>query len=162
MQNTTTRDTADAAPSGKDLHPETPLDLGFLSCKVSFASFPPTQRPAALPAAYEHLMAHAHAANCRYWLQDIRRRASNDPATTAWLLSEYFPAMAVRLGPRLCVAYLISPILHQSIREAPGFADVGAEEGQPFTVALFGDEGAAVAWLHAQQQSQGAAGGPAI
>lgn len=118
--------------------------------------------PAALPAAYEHLMAHAHAANCRYWLQDIRRRASNDPATTAWLLSEYFPAMAVRLGPRLCVAYLISPILHQSIREAPGFADVGAEEGQPFTVALLGDEGAAVAWLHAQQQSQGAAGGPAI
>ena len=52
MQNTTTRDTADAAPSGKDLHPETPLDLGFLSCKVSFASFPPTQRPAALPAAF--------------------------------------------------------------------------------------------------------------
>lgn len=52
MQNTTTRNTADAAPSGEDLHPETPLDLDFLSCKVPFALFPPTQRPVALPAAF--------------------------------------------------------------------------------------------------------------
>ncbi|MFD1467623.1 hypothetical protein ACFQ48_05270 [Hymenobacter caeli] len=116
--------------------------------------------PAALPAAYESLTAHAHATNCRYWLQDIRRRAANDPATTAWLLGEYFPAMAVRLGPRLCVAYLASPALHQAIRESPGFADVDTYEGRPFALAFFGDEGAAVAWLHAQQQSQDAAGGP--
>ncbi|AWM34192.1 hypothetical protein [Hymenobacter nivis] len=103
--------------------------------------------PVALPAAYAHLTAHAHAANCRYWLQDIRRRASNDPSITA------------RLGPQLCVAYLTSPALHQSIREAPGFADVDAYAGRPFAVAFFSDEGAAVAWLHAQQQSQGVAGG---
>ena len=139
--------TSDALPLLDVVHR---ADLGIL---VGRWGYQPD--PTALPAAYEHLMAHAHAANCRYWLQDIRRRAHNDPATTAWLLSEYFPAMAVRLGSRLCVAYLISPTLHQSIREAPEFA----EEGQPFTVALFGDEGAAVAWLHAQQQSQGAAGG---
>ncbi|OGX90289.1 hypothetical protein [Hymenobacter coccineus] len=112
--------------------------------------------PAALPAAYERLTAHAHAADCRYWLQDIRRRTANDPATTAWLLSEYFPAMALRLGPQLCVAYLTSPALHQAIREGPGFADVGDYEGRPFAVAFFGDEGAAVAWLYAQQQSQDA------
>lgn len=116
--------------------------------------------PAGLPAAYEQLTASAHAANCRFWLQDIRRRTLNDPAITQWLLTESFPDMARRLGPRLCVAYLTSPALHQAIREAPGFADVDAYEGRPFAVAFFGEEGAAVAWLHAQQRSQGLAGAP--
>lgn len=116
--------------------------------------------PAGLPAAYDQLAASAHAANCRFWLQDIRRRTLNDPATTAWLLAEYFPGMARRLGPRLCVAYLTSPALHQAIREAPGFVDVDAYDDQPFAIAFFGEEGAAVAWLYAQQRSQGLAGAP--
>ncbi len=110
--------------------------------------------PAALPAAYEQLTASAHAAGSRFWLQDIRRRSVNDPATTQWLLAEYFPALAAQLGPQLCVAYLTSPALHQAIREAPGFADVDSYAGRPFALAFFGEEGAAVAWLHAQQQSQ--------
>lgn len=98
--------------------------------------------PAGLPAAYEQLATGTRAANSRFWLQDIRRRTLNDPATTAWLLAVYFFDMARCLGPRLCAAYLTSPDLHQAIREAPGF--VGAYEDRSFAVAFFGDEGATV------------------
>ncbi len=121
-------------------------DLGIL---VGRWTYQPD--PAALPAAYEQLTASATAANCRFWLQDIRRRAVNDPAITEWLLSEYFPNMARHFGGRLCVAYLVGPALHQIIVEAPGFVPLAAYAGRPFAVGFFGDEGAAIRWLEAQQ-----------
>ncbi|QKG54120.1 hypothetical protein [Hymenobacter sp. BRD67] len=106
--------------------------------------------PAALPAEYERLTAAALAQSSRYWLQDIRRRSLNDPLITQWLLTEYFPDMARRLGGRLCVAYLVSPDLHALIVAQPGFAPVESYVGRPFAVAFFGEEGAATDWLQSQ------------
>ncbi|OWP64620.1 hypothetical protein CDA63_02350 [Hymenobacter amundsenii] len=107
--------------------------------------------PVLLPAAYQHLARTAQDCGCSYWLQDIRRRTLNDPATTEWLLREYFPDMARRLGGRLRVAYLTSPSLLESIMAAPGFVSAEDYAGQAHGVAFFGDEGAAVAWLREQR-----------
>ena len=103
--------------------------------------------PAALAAEYERLAAAAQAHGARYWLQDIRRRSLNDPHITQWLLTEYFPDMAYRLGGRLRVAYLVSPALHAVILAQPGFVPVESYAGRPFAVAFFGDEGGAIDWL---------------
>ncbi len=107
--------------------------------------------PAQLPAAYQQLTEAALGCGCSYWLQDIRRRASNDPATTQWLLTEYFPDMARRLSGRLRVAYLTGPTLLEQIMAAPAFVPVEDYAGKPYAAAFFGDEGAAVAWLQAQR-----------
>lgn len=111
--------------------------------------------PAELPAAYDALTETMRRTPCCFWLQDIRRRRLNDPATTQWLLTDYFPDMARRLGGRLCVAYLVGPALHRTIVEAPGFVALSAYDGQPFAVGFFGDEGAAIEWLQAQQGAAG-------
>lgn len=107
--------------------------------------------PSALAAAYEHLTTAAQDNDCRFWLQDIRRRTLNDPATTQWLLTEYFPGMAQRLGGRLYVAYLVGPALHHHILAEPGFQPATAYADRPFTIDFFGDEGLATQWLAAQQ-----------
>ena len=108
--------------------------------------------PAELPAAYELLTEAGLQNNSRFWLQDIRRRSLNDPHTTHWLLTEYFPNMAQRLRGQLCVAYLVSPTLHESIMQTPGFLPLAAYDGQPFAVGFFGDEGSATNWLQTQQR----------
>jgi hypothetical protein len=102
---------------------------------------------AALPAVYEQLAATALAHKARCWLQDIRRRSFNDPATTQWLLNQYFPSLAGQLSGQLRVAYLVSPTLHQLIMAQPGFLTPEEYLDQPFAVAFFGEEGAAIAWL---------------
>ena len=81
-------------------------DLGVL---VSRWGFQPD--PGLLPATYEQLTTDALASGCRCWLQDIRRRTLNDPAITRWLVMDYFPQMARRLGGWLHVAYLVGPAL---------------------------------------------------
>jgi len=103
--------------------------------------------PTELPAQYERLMASALAHDARHWLQDIRRRTLNDPATTRWLLTDYFPNLADRFAGQLRVAYLVSPTLHAQVLAEPGFQASEAYVGQPFAVGFFGDEGAAMAWL---------------
>ncbi len=106
-----------------------------------------------LPACYEALAAAAQASGCRFWLQDIRRRSLNDPATTQWLLHEFFPAMAQRLGGRLYVAYLVGPALQKHILSEVAYvppADYPPDS--PFIIDFFGDEGAAVAWLKTGQE----------
>lgn len=107
-----------------------------------------TRQPAAalLPAAYAQLSREALASNCGYWLQDIRHRVVNDPGTTDWLLTDYFPDMARRLG-RLRVAYLTSPPLLDHIITRPTFKPTEYYADKPYQVHFFGDEGAAVAWL---------------
>lgn len=99
-----------------------------------------------LPAAYRELAREAGASRCRYWLQDIRRRVVNDPATTRWLLTDYLPDMARRLGG-LRVAYLTSPALLAHIIADPEFKPVEYYADKPYQIHFFGDEGAAVAWL---------------
>ena len=106
--------------------------------------------PHELPPVYKEVQALAVEHNCRFWLQDIRRRTFNDPATTRWLLQDFFPAMARRLGGRLYVAYLVGPALHEAIVSQPGFVSAEYYDGQPFVVSFFGDEGAAMQWLQAR------------
>ncbi|WP_223652903.1 hypothetical protein [Hymenobacter psoromatis] len=102
---------------------------------------------AELPAEYARLEAAALAHEARHWLQDIRRRSLNYPDTSRWLLSEFFPGMARRLGGQLRVAYLVSPALQAHIYAEPSFVPLAAYAGRPFAVGFFGDEGAAIEWL---------------
>ena len=102
---------------------------------------------AELPACYDRLAAQALASGCRFWLQDLRRRTLNDPETTHWLLTEFFPSMSQQLGGRLHVAYLFSPTLHQHIVQSPDYAPPEAFAERPYSLNFFGDEGAAIQWL---------------
>ncbi|MCI1187898.1 hypothetical protein MON38_10745 [Hymenobacter sp. DH14] len=106
--------------------------------------------PHELPAVYKEVQELALEHNCRFWLQDIRRRTLNDPATTRWLLQDFFPGMARRLGGRLYIAYLVGPALHDSIVNRPDYIPAEASDEQPFAVSFFGDEGAAMQWLQAR------------
>ncbi|OGX83355.1 hypothetical protein BEN47_03430 [Hymenobacter lapidarius] len=107
--------------------------------------------PRELPAVYQHMTDVALEKQARFWLQDIRRRTLNDPATTQWLLSNYFPGMARQLGGRLFVAYLVGPALHESIINQPDYVSAEAYDDKPFAISFFGDEGAAIRWLQIQQ-----------
>lgn len=107
--------------------------------------------PRELPAVYQQMTDAALEKQARFWLQDIRRRTLNDPATTEWLLTKYFPEMAHRLGGRLFVAYLVGPALHESIINQPGYISAEAYDDKPYAISFFGDEGAAIRWLQIQQ-----------
>ncbi|HEX8426576.1 hypothetical protein [Hymenobacter sp.] len=106
---------------------------------------------AQLPAAYDQLTREVLACGCRAWLQDIRSRTLNDPHTTQWLLTEYFPQMARQLGGRLVVAYLTSPTLMELIVNGPGYRTPGAYTTEPYIIAFFDNEGEALAWLEKER-----------
>jgi hypothetical protein len=106
--------------------------------------------PHDLALVYQQVEELALKYECRFWLQDIRRRTLNDPDTTRWLLKEFFPSMARRLSGRLYVAYLVGPALHEAIVSQPGYVSAESYDGQPFAVSFFGDEGAAMQWLQAR------------
>ncbi|GAB2944674.1 hypothetical protein GCM10027048_06960 [Hymenobacter coalescens] len=136
-----------STPVDQLLHSAYRPDLGLL---VSRWGYQPD--PAELPPIYEQLTEQALACGCRFWLQDIRRRTLNDPAITRWLLADYFPLMAQRLGGRLAVAYLTGPALLEAIVTGPGYLPPSGYDQQPFVVAFFGDEGEAIRWLQTEQQ----------
>ena len=106
--------------------------------------------PHELPPAYQQVQELAMKHQCRCWLQDIRRRSLNDPATTSWLLKDFFPEMARRLGGRLYVAYLVGPALREAIMSRPDYIPAEATDEHPFAVSFFGDEGEAMQWLQAR------------
>lgn len=105
-----------------------------------------------LRPCYQRLADLALNTGCRFWLQDLRRRASTDDETKRWLLTEYYPDMARRLGQRLFVAYLFTPSIHQQILGAPDYAPPEAYDDKPYALDFFGDEGAAIRWLQAGQR----------
>ena len=107
-----------------------------------------------LAACYQRLATEALATGCRFWLQDLRQRTVNDPATTQWLLTEFFPDMAQRLGGRLYVAYLFGPALHQHIVETPDYAPPSAYDERPYALDFFEHEGTAIQWLQIHQHWQ--------
>ena len=121
-------------------------DLGVLVGRWGY-------QPAAheLHAVYQQVEVAALQDRNRFWLQDIRRRTFNDPETTRWLFSTFFPDMAQRLGGRLFVAYLVGPSLQEAIVSQPGFVSAEAYDSKPFVVSFFGDEGTAIKWLQSQQ-----------
>ena len=122
-------------------------DLGIL---LSRWHYQPDQ-PAALLPCYQELADAAVATRCRFWLQDLRRRATTDQQTKRWLLEEYYPSVARRLGQRLYVAYLFSPALHREIIDAPDYAPPEAYTGMSYALDFFGEEGAAIRWLQEHQ-----------
>jgi hypothetical protein len=97
----------------------------------------------------------ALATGCRFWLQDLRRRASPDQETKRWLVDVYYPEVAHKLGQRLFVAYLFSPDMHRQIVEAPDYAPPEAYREAPFALDFFGSEGAAIQWLQTHQPAGG-------
>ncbi len=107
--------------------------------------------PADLRPAYARLAAGALASGCRFWLQDLRRRATPDDETKRWLLTEYYPDLVRQLGGRLFVAYLFTPAFHQAILNAPDYAPPEAYNTLPYSLDFFGDEGAAIEWLQRNQ-----------
>jgi hypothetical protein len=122
-------------------------DLGVLLGRWHYQP----EQPAALRPCYQELADVALATNCRFWLQDLRRRSAPDPETKRWLLEEYYPAVAHQLGLRLYVAYLFSPAMHSQIVDAPDYAPPEAYNGLPYALDFFGEEGAAIRWLQAHQ-----------
>ncbi|GAB3877218.1 hypothetical protein GCM10028824_36800 [Hymenobacter segetis] len=132
--------------------PQTLLELTHrpdLDILVGRWAYQPVEQE--LPAVYQHVEAVALQEDCRFWLQDIRRRTLNDPHTTGWLLNDFFPRMARQLGGRLFVAYLVGPALHASIVQHPNYISAEAYDDKPFAISFFGDEGAAIRWLQIQQ-----------
>ena len=123
-------------------------DLEVLVSRWTGQPPPPQLRP-----VYVELTNVALHYGARYWLQDIRHRAFNDPETTSWLLSTYFLDMARQLGGRLHVAYLANPTLLDAIINTSDFVPADAYHGSPFTIAFFNAEGAAYEWL-AQERRQ--------
>lgn len=127
--------------------PSTLLDLTYRpDLQILIGRWRNQPAPAELPVAYEQLRQATLTHGAHRWLQDIRRRSLNDDATTAWLVGEYFPALAGQLGQPLRIAYLVGPALHERIAAHPALA---TPAGQQFTLALFGEEGAAMTWLQA-------------
>lgn len=106
---------------------------------------------AELLGCYQQLADVALAHSCRFWLQDLRRRSSPDEETKRWLVQEYYPGMARRLGQRLYVAYLFNPDMHRQIVEAPDYAPPEAYRDKTYALDFFGSEGAAIQWLQAHQ-----------
>lgn len=129
-------------------------DLGILVSR--WTQQPP---PAQLRPVYDELAMLALQYQARYWLQDIRHRAYNDPETTRWLLETYFFGMATRLGGRLHVAYLASPALLDTIRSSPAFVATEAYQHQSFTINFFNAEGSAYDWLMQERRADSGAGG---
>ncbi len=133
-------------PATTPLHLAHRPDLGILVGRWAYQP-----EPHELPPIYQQVKKVALEHQSRFWLQDIRRRSVNDPQTTTWLLNEFFPDMARRLGGRLCVAYLVGPTLHEAIVSQPNYVSAEAYDNRPFAVSFFGDEGSAIRWLQAQQ-----------
>ena len=141
-----------SSPRLADLMPTTfRPDLGILVSR--WTQQPP---PAQLRPVYDELTELALHHQARYWLQDIRHRAYNDPEITRWLLDTYFLDMATRLGGRLHVAYLASPVLLDAIRSSPGFVPIEAYQHQPFAVNFFNAEGTAYDWLMQERRAEAA------
>jgi hypothetical protein len=107
---------------------------------------------AELLPCYQQLAEMALATNCRFWLQDLRRRTSPDEQTKQWLLTEYYAGVAHRFGKPLFVAYLFSPSMHRLIVEAPDYAPPEAYFDKSYLLDFFGDEGAAIRWLQQRQE----------
>jgi hypothetical protein len=112
-------------------------------------------QPTELRPCYQQLADTALATGCRFWLQDLRRRASPDQETKRWLVDVYYPEVAHKLGQRLFVAYLFSPDMHRQIVEAPDYAPPEAYREAPFALDFFGSEGAAIQWLQTHQPAGG-------
>ncbi|UOQ80535.1 hypothetical protein [Hymenobacter sp. 5414T-23] len=58
---------------------------------------------------YYLLLQAAERHQCRQWLIDVRRRYNTDREGAHWMVTEFLPTVAPRLGGRTHLAYLLAP-----------------------------------------------------
>jgi hypothetical protein len=100
-----------------------------------------------LHEGYEALRRAAQHHQCGYWLIDSRRRTNRSFNGPEWVTTEFLPKVQRELGTPLCVCFLVLPDYLHSL---PASANQ-VEPGSSVQFARFVDEGAANAWLLAQQ-----------
>jgi hypothetical protein len=100
-----------------------------------------------LHQGYEALHQAARHYHCGYWLIDSRRRTNRSINGPEWVTTQFLPQVQRGLGTPLYVCFLVLPDYLGSL---PASAHE-ATSGSPMQFARFVDEGAANAWLAAQQ-----------
>lgn len=85
------------------------------------------------------------------WLFDVRRRPTADAEATRWVSADWLPrAVAVAAPARLRLAYLVTPARDEFLRLNPPLRtamETTLAAANPYDVAVFADEGAAMRWL---------------
>jgi hypothetical protein len=104
-----------------------------------------------LQTGFQAALALGTAHRATRWLVDVRRRTELDAASSTWVANYLLPEAAAALAPApLRVAYLLSPLRAQELRRDAGLRAATAASqaaAQPYRLATFIDEGAAVQWL---------------
>jgi hypothetical protein len=85
---------------------------------------------------------------CAYWLIDGRRRTNRSYNGPEWVTTRFLPELQREMGQPLCVCFLVLPDYLSALPP-----DSSATAPGPLRYARFVDEGAANAWLAAQQMA---------
>lgn len=100
---------------------------------------------------YWHMLAVAVAQDLSDWLLDVRRRSHVPAELSTWVNAVFYPAAVAQMaGRRLRMAVLSAPLLTQHYaRDAEQQREVAfaRDPARPYDIALFEDEGQAMAWL---------------
>ena len=97
-----------------------------------------------------HLLLDAAATNgCRQWLLDVRRRQNTHQVGAHWMVATFLPQLALRLGGRTRLAYLMAPVYLRDEAADAAFPTADYFAGKPFVSERFVEENAALAWLNA-------------
>jgi hypothetical protein len=104
--------------------------------------------PFELHHGYDQILQAAVAHRCRYWLVDIRRRASVDSADVFWMLEEFFPKLQPLLGRTTYLAFLMSPHNLAGVLADTNIPPLTYFNERPYQLQRFTEEGAALNWLH--------------
>ena len=100
-----------------------------------------------LHQGYAALRQAALRHQCRHWLIDARRRINRSLNGPEWVTTQFLPQVQRELGGVLSVGFLVLPNYLSSLPDESRTAALGS----PVQFARFLDEGAANAWLAAQQ-----------
>lgn len=98
--------------------------------------------------SYEAMLAAARPRKARYWLLDLRPRGTASEDDTHWVLTEFLPRLAPRLGGRVYVAFVLAPA-HVGALDPDHGADMVLHND--YHVRLFLDEAQALQWLALRQ-----------
>ncbi|UYZ61797.1 hypothetical protein [Hymenobacter weizhouensis] len=98
--------------------------------------------------SYKAMLAAARPHQARYWLLDLRTRGTASEDDTHWVLTEFLPRLAPRLGERVYVAFVLPPAQVGMLDPENG-ADMALHAD--YHVRLFLDEAQALRWLALRQ-----------
>ncbi|HLK97909.1 MAG TPA: hypothetical protein VK364_09085, partial [Hymenobacter sp.] len=103
--------------------------------------------PFELHQGYSQILHAATHHQCRFWLIDIRRRASVDSADVFWMLEEFFPKLQPLLGRTTYLAFLMSPHNLAGVLADSKIPALTYFDERPYQLQRFTEEGAALNWL---------------